>query len=135
MQTIILPTDITVFYITAVSFPQGIAAAHDALHKLIPFTTQRKFFGISRPENGKIVYRAATEEIETGEAERLHCPTLVIKKGKYLCLTIEDYTIDMQSIDKAFKEILSQPGLDPQGYCVEWYLTQKKVNCMVRLEQ
>lgn len=127
--------DIKVFYITATSFPQGILGAHEKLHSLIPFSTERKYFGVSRPENGAIVYRAAAEEINEGEAERLQCKTLVLKKGSYISLILNDYMKDLPAIERTFKQLLSHPGIDPQGYCVEWYLNNKDVKCMVRLKE
>jgi hypothetical protein len=134
METITLDEDITVLYVTAKSFPDGIMAAHEALHELVPFSKDRKYFGISRPENGgDIVYRAAAEEISEGEAGKLKCETLILKMGKYIRLTIKDYAKDIKSIERAFKELLAYPGIDPQGYCVEWYLNEKDVRCMVRL--
>ena len=134
METIPLPNDIKVFYVTATSFPAGIMDAHKKLHALVPFSADRKYFGISRPENGVIVYKAAAEEINKGEAEKLHCDTLIVKKGKYISLTIKDYVKDKQSIERSFKQLLSNPGIDPQGYCVEWYLNPLDVKCMVRLK-
>jgi hypothetical protein len=135
MEKITLDNDIKVSYITAKSFPDGIMDAHKKLHALVPFSTGRKYFGISRPENGVIVYKAAAEEINKGEAEKLNCDTLILKKGKYICLTINDYVKDIQSIDRAFKKLLSYPDLDPEGYCVEWYLNDKDVKCMIRLNE
>ncbi len=135
METITLDNDIKVFFITAKSFPDGIMDAHKKLHALVPLSADRKFFGISRPENGVIAYKAAAEEINQGEAEKLNCDTIVLKKGKYISLTIKDYMKDIQSIGRAFKKLLSYPGLDPNGYCVEWYLNGKDVKCMIRLEE
>jgi hypothetical protein len=134
METIVLGKDIKVFYITASSFRLGIGAAHEKLHALVPSSAGRRFFGISRPENGHIVYKAAAEEMEEGEAEKLNCDTLVLEKGKYISLTLHDYLKDLQSIGNAFKQLLSCPGLDPQGYCVECYLNDKDMRCMVRLK-
>ena len=135
METTMVDKDIKVFYITATSFPQGILGAHEKLHSLIPFSTERKYFGVSRPENGAIVYRAAAEEINEGEAERLQCETLVLKKGSYISLILNDYMKDLPAIERTFKQLLSHPGIDPQGYCVEWYLNNKDVKCMVRLKE
>lgn len=127
--------DISVMYVTAASFPEGVLAAHRQLHSLIPFTTDRRYFGLSRPEKGTdIVYRAAAEELESGEAAKLHLETIVLKKGRYVSLDISDYMTDVTAIGRAFNELLSQPGLDPQGYCVEWYVSNKDVKCMIRLK-
>ena len=130
-----IDNDIKVFYVTAKSFPEGIMEAHEKLHSLVPFSTNRRYFGISRPENGVIVYKAAAAEINEGEAEKLNLDTLILKKGKYISLMINDYMKDIQAIERAFKKLLSHPGLDPQGYCVEWYLSSKDVRCMVRLKE
>jgi hypothetical protein len=72
--------------------------------------------------------------MKEGEAEKLNCKTLVLKKGKYISLTVNDYMKDLSSIEQAFKQLLSYPGLDPQGYCVEWYLNEIVVKCMIRLK-
>lgn len=135
METIFLANDIKVLYVTASSFPEGIMAAHQKLHSMIPFSTERKYFGISPPENGVIAYKAAAEEMQEGEAERLHCDTMILAKGNYTCIMVHDYMQDTQSIRKAFDQLLSHPGIDPNGYCVEWYTSPKDVRCMVRLAQ
>lgn len=135
METITLPTDINVFYVTAKSFPEGIEEAHKALHALVPSSVNRKYFGISRPEDGSIIYRAAAEELRSGEAGKLNLETLILKKGKYVAITIHEYHKDVQSIGRSFEKLLEHPGLDPQGYCVEWYLNEKDVKCMIRLER
>jgi len=135
MKTISLDKDIKVFYVTAPSFPQGIKEAIDKLHSLFPFSPARKIFGLSRPEDGgQIVYRAAAEEMAEGEGRMYHCETLDIKKGNYISQKVENFREDPLAIDRAFKELLKHPGLDPNGYCVEWYETEAPgVTCMIRL--
>ena len=134
METIAIDKDIKVFYVTATSFPDGIMEAHQKLHSRVPFSTNRRYFGISRPENGVIVYKAAAEEINRGDAEKYNCDSLTLKKGNYISVTIHDYMKDISSIGKTFQKILSDPNIDSEGYCVEWYLSQKDVRCMVRLK-
>ncbi len=109
-------------------------AAHKKLHALVPFSTERKYLGLSRLENGTITYKVAAEEMEEGEAEKLHGNTLLIKRGNYITITIHDYMNSMQRFQQAFQELTSQSGLDSDGYCVEWYLSRKEVKCMVRLK-
>jgi hypothetical protein len=137
MERIKIEKDIKVLYVTAKTFPGGIPDAVAKLHKLFPFSRERRIFGLSCPEDsGEIVYRAAAEEMQEGEAEKLGCETLIIKKGNYISLTVNDFRKDIMLIDTAFKELLKQPGLDPKGYCVEWYATDKEaVKCMIRLNE
>jgi len=137
MEKFILKEDIKVFYVTAKSFPQGISEATSKLHSLITFSKERRIFGLSRPENNSgIVYRAAAEEMYDGEAEKLNCKTLIIPKGEYVAMTVSDFRKDVMSIDRAFQKLLKEPNLDPQGYCVEWYASDKEeVKCMIRLDK
>ena len=135
METTNLDQDIKVLYLPAASFPDGIKEAHEKLHSIIPFTNDRKYFGISRPENGIIKYKAAAEELNEREAENFNLETLILKKGHYISLTVHDFMKNISAIDSAFKKLLSYPGLDPQGYCVEWYLNNKDVKCMIRLKE
>ena len=135
METITQDNDVKVFYVTAKSFPDGIMESYDKLFALVPPSSDRKYYGISRPENGSIVYKAAVEEIAPGEAEKFNLDTLVIKKGNYICTTLNDWMKDTSEIGRIFSELLTQPGLDPEGYCVEDYFNDKDVKCMIRLNE
>ncbi len=135
MEITTIDKDITVFYVTASSYPEGIMDARENLHSRVPFSTDRKYFGISRPEEGgDIVYRAAAEELTPGEGKQFGCDTVVLKKGRYVYIRLNNYMDDLTGVGRAFDELLTHPDIDPQGYCVEWYLSQKDVQCMVRLE-
>ena len=138
MEKYTLEKDVKVFCVTAKSFPEGIMEAHQKLHSLVPFSDERRYFGISRPEqeeDGKIVYKAAAEELEPGEKEKYNCEPFIIKRGQYISQTVKDYMKAPQNIGLTFQELTSSPDIDPNGYCVEWYLDQNDVRCMVRLDQ
>jgi len=135
MEIINIAHDIRVIYKEAASFPEGVLAAHQQLHALIPFSKERMYFGISRPENGLIMYKAAAEEMYAGEAEALQCKSFVFKKGRYVSLTVNDFMKDLQGINNVFKQLLYSPDIDPEGYCIEWYFNDADVRCMIRLKE
>ena len=59
---------------------------------------------------------------------------MVIPKGKYIAETVHNFKDDVSRIGKTFEKLLRQPNLDPQGYCVEWYLpNDEDVICMIRV--
>jgi predicted transcriptional regulator YdeE len=134
MQRIKLVNDIKVSCVAATSFPDGIAAAHEKLHAILPFEGGRKFFGISRPENGTIVYKAGADEIEENEAAQFKLESFIIKKGTYISITVKDYQKNLSKIRKTFDKLISKPGIDPDGYCIESYISDTSVRCMVRLK-
>jgi len=76
LEIITFSKDIKVFYVKADSFPGEIVDAHKRILTLAPFSKDRRYFGISRPENGIIVYRAAAEEITDGEGVESGCDNL-----------------------------------------------------------
>jgi len=134
IEKYVLEEDVHVFYIQADSFPDGALAAHQKLHTLIPYSDQRRYFGISNPDQtGTIIYRAAAEELMPNEAEKLRLETFVLKKGNYTRTLIKNYQKDISEIGKAFGTLLSDPDIDPLGACVEWYVNNTDVQCMVRL--
>jgi len=134
METMNIDNDLHVFYVAAASFPNGVKAAWEQLHSVAPLSPGRKFYGLSRPENGGgIQYKAATEELFANEGAKHNYPTHIIRKGKYIYLDVHNYMQDLPGIGNAFQQLLAQPGLDPQGYCVEWYMSAKEVRCMIRL--
>ena len=135
METFSIEKDILVLCVTATSFPKGVLKAHERLHALLSTIEGRNFYGISCPnEQGLIVYKAAAEQQYDGEAKQLNCETFIIKKGNYISNTIRDFHKDVGSIGKAFHELLADSRIDPEGCCVEMYLNQDDVQCMIRLE-
>ena len=134
MEIFFLSEDVKVFYLTAESFPAGVLAAFQKLHSLIPDSLGRTTFGISHADkNGNIIYKAAVEESFEGEGEKPGCEMFVIKKGEYISITIKDIMKDIPSIGKAFKGLLSDQRIDPNGACVEKYLNANDVQCMIKL--
>lgn len=78
METVIIEKDIQIVCLTAKSFPEGIQDAHQQLHAIIPFSKERRYFGLSRPENGIIVYKAAAEVLENDKEASFNCESMVM---------------------------------------------------------
>src|SRR5260221_13741421 len=135
METYLLKDDIKLLCVDATSFPEGIEAAQQKLHSLLSITNNRRFFGISYPQGGgKIIYKAAVEESFKGESDQLNLDTFVVKKGEYKGSRVVHYQDHIDSLGKTFQKILTDPRIDPNGCCVEMYLNDEDVQCMVRLD-
>lgn len=129
-----LQQDIHTGCLKASSFPDGVLAAHEQLHQLVPPAPGRRSFGLSRPDHTRsILYWAAAEELQEGETASWGLETFLLKKGVYASVLIRNYMQDIPAIGHAFREILQEPDLDPDGICIEWYLNDTDVQCMVRL--
>ncbi len=134
MEKYILEKDIKVFCVTAKSFPEGVMEAHQTLHSKLPANGNRKFFGISSPiETGTIIYKAAAEELPGDEFHKFDFETFIIRRGEYISEYIPNFMDDVQIIAKTFKELIAYPHIDPKGYCLEMYLNDKDLRCMVRI--
>jgi len=135
METYTLDKYISVGCVTASSFPEGIAAAHEQLHKAVPLNALRRFFGISYPgKDGNIIYKAAAEELYENELAWYKLEKFIIPAGEYLSVVLKDYPKDISMVDKTFKQLLADPRIDPRGFCLEWYLEANDMRCMVRLK-
>ena len=105
------------------------------MHSYVTYSEKRNSFGISAPDKtGTIIYKSAAEELEKGEFGKHGLPQFVIKKGNYIFIIIKDFMKDIPAISKAFDKLLSNPNIDPNGCCLEWYLSQSNLRCMVRLK-
>lgn len=134
MESYFLDEDIVLAYVTAESFPLGVMDAHNKLHALLPENKDRTYYGLSNPDaEGTIIYRAAAEELAANEAEKAGCKTFVLKKGKYMSIFIPDYCENIPAIGQAFQDLIALPDIDHTGCCVEMYLDDTDVRCMVRL--
>lgn len=134
METITLPSDIQTLTVKAAVFPEGIKAAFDVLHGIFP-AESRRFFGISYPGmDGKIIYMAAAEVLSPAEIEETGLETFTIRKGNYIGEKINNWKEDESQVKNIFEKLLAQPGIDPNGYCVEEYLDDKDMMAMVTLK-
>lgn len=136
MEKFILDKEINVFCIRAKSFPNGILSAHQQLHALLDSTEDRNFFGISYPgRQGDIIYKAAVEESFEGEGKKLGCEAFTIKKGEYVSETLMDWRKDETVVARTFQKLLAAPAIDKKtGYCLEVYLNENDMRCMIKLD-
>ena len=81
MRKIKIEKDIKVFFIQAKTFSDGILEAFQKLHTLLELSPQRRNFGISRPENGKIAYRVAAEERTRSDLQKHGLTEFTIPSG------------------------------------------------------
>lgn len=135
MDTRIIGKDISIFYVNATSFPQGVLEAFEKLHEHFPFSPERNFYGLSRPENGQgIVYKAAAEVKNPEELVKYRIDTMNIPRGTYITELVHDFKENIPAIGATFEKLMQHPGIDPQGYCIEWYLPDDRdVLCMIRV--
>ncbi len=134
MDSFTFQEDLPTYSVTASTFPEGILAAHQKLQEQLPPNDRRNYFGISwQQEDGTIIYKAAAEKMESDGDAISHLDTFVIKNGPYNSFYISDYMSNPESISQAFKLLLEQHEVDPKGYCLEWYVNEKDVKCMVPL--
>ncbi len=140
MEIIKTETDVQLICVKAASFPDGIAAAHQKLEAIFPGVNGRNYYGISYFHDDAILYMAAIEKTSNNDPLPPGCTTYFLKKGNYSSIYLEDFTKDISTVERAFKTLLDNPGIDEEGCCAECYLpagssfsTAKHMRCMVRL--
>jgi predicted transcriptional regulator YdeE len=136
MEPYHIEKDISVVCVSAASFPDGVEAAHKKLHSLLSSIDKRTCYGISYSDGkGGIIYKAAAQQLEENEASTYGLETFVIRKGEYMSELLLNFCEDMALVGKTFQKLLALPALDPKGYCLELYLSDKDMRCMVPLKK
>lgn len=134
MEKYTIGQDITVFYVEADTFPEGVGAAFQKMFSFLLPSHKRRFYGISYPNpQGNIIYKAAVEEAFPGEGKENGFNTYIIKKGEYCSELVPNWKKDESVVGKTFQQLLKHPHLDPQGYCLEIYVNERDVRCLVPL--
>lgn len=126
--------DIVVFYVEATSFPDGIVEAFTNLKNILGPIKNTTFYGISKPEKNKgIVYKAAAS-ISSTNIENINLPRLIIPAGNYYSIHIADYTTDISQFTKAFENLLAQPQIATDTFCIEVYNNDNpnEATCLVK---
>lgn len=131
MQIYELKHDIKVICAEATSFPGGIKDAFSRLYSSVPDARSRNIFGISKPQGGLIIYKAAVAERFEGEATRLGLRTFVIQKGRYLGETLMYWQQNEMMIGSIFERLVADKRLDGSAHCIEWYKSDTELLCMV----
>lgn len=134
MNLVKIDNDIHVFYVEAYSFPEGITDAYERLSLIAPWWKDRRYFWLSWPENWVIKYKAAAQEKFAWEWAGLGCKNFTIRKGDYLSVNVIDYKSKIPLISDIFQELTSQVWIDPNWYCLEFFLNENDIMCMVPLK-
>jgi predicted transcriptional regulator YdeE len=134
METFTIKKNIETFGFQVKTFPDGIGEAFDSLIKMVPEGLNRSYYGISymTPDNS-VVYIAAVEEKNKGEAERNKCERYMIEQGKYLAVTVKDWRQKTDTIKDVFHGMMEEENIDHSKPCVEWYKNDDEMLCMVKL--
>ena len=133
MEKYIFEEDLKIYTLTAKSFPEDIGEVHHRLYKIFPPNPPRKYFGISRPENGIIIYKVGSEVFYNEEIDLKLVEPFIIQKGNYISILIKDFRNNLSQIDTAFKQLTSLKNIDPNGYCIEYYFNSNDVSCMIKV--
>lgn len=134
MENYIIEKDLPVWFVKAASFPAGMAPAFEKVHQLVPKGQSRATYGISRPEGdiNSIGYKAAVTKFDNETVAGLE--ETIIPAGNYKSIRLENYNEDISMIGKAVEELVKIPALDPNGFCLEIYVSEKEVICAVPLK-
>jgi predicted transcriptional regulator YdeE len=134
METYIQKNDLAVFGFQVKSFPEGIGEAFDLLIAMVPEGLSRSYYGLSYMNaEGKAVYIAAVEEINSGEAEKNNCDRYTIEKGEYFSVTVKDWRQKTDSIKDVFHDMMQGKNIDHTKPCVEWYKNDDEMCCMLKV--
>lgn len=131
MEIVTLKNSFKVAAIQASSFPEGVAQAHEQLKEAVTTESEHTFYGISHPlKDGSIAYFAA--------ANVLHDDTLstgleifTIEKGDFLAVSLKDWKNNIYQITSIFEALIADPRIDKNGYCLEEYINDTTLRCMV----
>lgn len=130
-----LKDDLRLFYVTARSFPYGMAAAFATLENRLRVCRGRVFLGlVDTDAQGTTTYRAAATQAYPGERPRHPIGTFVLPRGEYWGKTIPPGHDRQTHTAPAFAALRGNPRVDAGFPAVEWYGDCGTITCMLRMD-
>ena len=135
MEKYVFENDVKVFGTEVKTFPAGIDGAFDELIiETGDGAGMRNYYGISSMKNdGKMIYKAVTEECYEGEAAKHNYEESIIEKGEYLFELLKDWRSKTACIKDIFYAMMKDDRVDKTKPCVEWYKNDEEMYCMVKM--
>ncbi len=120
--------------VEAKTFPEGISEAHAQIRKLCDYNEAAIYYGISHPDKNKgIIYMAGADEKYISKPEK-NTISKIIPAGDYIYTDVNNYSENLLKIGQVFDRLTHHPDIDPEGFCLEWYLPDTICRCMIRLK-
>jgi hypothetical protein len=132
MEIIKIKENISTFGFRVHTFPEGIKEAFDNLMNLVPDGIDRTYYGISYMSGDEIIYHAAVQELNPGEAEKYNCDRYTIEHGEYMADRVHQWMKKVHTIKDIFGAMLKDDCPVEQRPAIEWYLNDDEMICMIR---
>lgn len=136
MEIVQLSNSIQLIGVKASSFPEGIEQAHEQLKASTASEKERSFYGISYPlRDGTIKYLAVATEFPQDTVTGPGFEPYTIRQGAFLAVILKDWRSDVSKIQQTFRQLTADPRIDQNGYCLEEYIDENTLRCMVPLAE
>ncbi|RPD42274.1 hypothetical protein [Chitinophaga barathri] len=133
IREMLLEKDIPVFYVQAVSFPNGIMGAYTSLHSSLGDAHERPSYGVTEMVDDHLTYKACAGLFTQDEKDEIDLPVYNIPAGRYLSMKIKPFGPQMQKFPEFFKELMDHPMAKPGTLGIEHYKTLDTVILMVQV--
>ncbi|RAV98998.1 hypothetical protein [Pseudochryseolinea flava] len=133
MEKITVQTPIQLVAKQVKTFPAGIGETFDHLANVLPHSMSRAYYGISWMEGEDIIYYAAAQQQHSEEIDQFALEPWTIESGDYLSITVLNWRSKTDSIKDVFHDLMQDKRIDDTKPCVEWYVSDYKMLCMIKL--
>lgn len=134
MEIHTVTNDIIVLCKNIASFPIGIKEGFDEMIEHFGMEG-REYYGISRMDaDYNIIYKVAVKQETSGEGDQFNYTPFTIKKGQYLSETLFNWMSNTNMIKESFDKLMEDPRFDNTYDCIEWYVSDDEVKCLVRIK-
>ena len=129
--TLVSREETAVIAMEAATFPDGIGAAWRRLEALYPPRKGRRFYGLTRFDEGQLRYFAAVVPPTEQAAAPAGFVRLTMQGGLYARVKLEGWPERTGEFAQVFDHLMERFELSPGGYSVEFYRSQREAQLMI----
>ncbi|QNF33979.1 DinB family protein [Adhaeribacter swui] len=132
MEIYKLDQNLTLYGFPVETFPNHIEAAFDKLISMLPVDPSRPYYGISQCTPAGMVYVAAAPLQPQDNPEPYGLNKYLMEQGDYLAIRVSEWRTKTHTIKSIFENLVADPRCDTNKPCVEIYLNDDEMLCLVK---
>lgn len=114
-------------------FPEGIGAAWERLEEKVGSLRGRRFYGVTIPHDGDLIYYAGVEPRTAPDRALADCPQLEIDGGCFARVKVQDWSVRTDEVAGVFDELIASYDVRSNAPAIEFYRSHSELYLLVPL--
>jgi hypothetical protein len=117
--------------------PDGPSSAEDTFRRLESHLSSlkgRKFYGLSKLENGNLTYLACVNMEKDDDGDINGGQIIILEKGTYVREKISDWKKNLEQIPAVIDRVAAESTVNSERYVIEFYRSERELFLLIPIK-